>query len=504
MKPASKLANVQNKFKVMLTASEAVPFCKTGGLADAVGALALHLAPWAEVALFLPKYKSVDAKNFLSPGAPFSVPLAGQMEKVRLFKTKIPGQRKNNPAVYFVDHPELFEREGLYAVEGRDYPDNSRRFTLFSRAALEGARSIGLRPDIIHCHDWQTGLIPAYLKTLYHSDPFYDSTAAVMTIHNVAYQGVFPYQAFEEAGFPGEEFRMEKFEFHGKINFLKAGIVYADSISTVSPTYAKEIQRSDQGAGLEGVIQNRQDAIAGILNGIDIKLWNPVTDPHIFVRYDLSDAQRGFKAKMRNKALLQESLGLNTDPRAFLLGMVSRLDHQKGVDWVAQVLPHLLDQGDLQCVILGAGDPELQKILRELAGRRPKCFRAIIEFNDPLARQIYAASDCFLMPSRFEPCGLAQMIAMRYGTLPIVSKTGGLADTVTPDKGFILEEQTAAALVKEIEEAAKLWRKEPGQWQEMALRAAQTDFSWTASIQRYLELYRRALGRTVRPDGLTK
>lgn len=297
---------------------------------------------------------------------------------------------------------------------------------------------------------------------------------------------------------------MEKFEFHGKINFLKAGIVYADSISTVSPTYAKEIQRSDQGAGLEGVIQNRQDAIAGILNGIDIKLWNPVTDPHIFVRYDLSDAQRGFKAKMRNKALLQESLGLNTDPRAFLLGMVSRLDHQKGVDWVAQVLPHLLDQGDLQCVILGAGDPELQKILRELAGRRPKCFRAIIEFNDPLARQIYAASDCFLMPSRFEPCGLAQMIAMRYGTLPIVSKTGGLADTVTPDKGFILEEQTAAALVKEIEEAAKLWRKEPGQWQEMALRAAQTDFSWTASIQRYLELYRRALGRTVRPDGLTK
>lgn len=479
------MAPVKTRLKVLLAASEMVPYCKTGGLADVVGALAAYLPPHVDLAVFLPRYKALRQNDtFAALDDDFVVPLAGQKERVRLFK---------NASVFLVDHP-LFDREGLYGIGGRDHPDNARRFTLFSRAVLEGAKSIGFKPDIIHGHDWQTGLIPAYLKTLYAQDAFFHRTGSLITIHNIAYQGVFPQETLRDTGLPPEDFHMHKLEFYGQMNFLKAGLVYADYISTVSQNYAREIKNSkDKGAGLEGVLLARRDVLTGILNGIDTNIWNPQTDPYLSANYDpVKNIGGGLTIKTQNKTKLQKTLGLKPDPKVFFLGMVSRLDPQKGIDWAIEVLPRFLGEGAVQAVILGTGDPAYEKAAKELSRRHGKSFKAVFEFNDPLAHQIYAASDGFLMPSRFEPCGLGQMIAMRYGALPIVAQTGGLADTVTPDKGFLMDDSTAAGLSRAIVQALDCYQKDPSRWKIMVKQAAQTDFSWAASIKRYLELYRLA------------
>ena len=489
----------KSPLRVLLAASEAVPFCKTGGLADVAGSLGVYLPPHVEeLTLFLPCYKAIkDQKSLKLSSVPkdFLIPLAGRVERVRLLWSDLAGAGRRQSRGYLVDHPS-FNREGLYGTGGQDHPDNAQRFILFARSVLEGAKFVGFRPDIIHCHDWQTGLIPAYLKTVYHLDAFFRRTASVFTIHNIAYQGNFPPAAMEDAGLPVEEFRMEKLEFFGQLSFLKAGLVYSDIISTVSPNYAQEIQTGpDKGRGFEGLLRCRQHDLVGIINGIDTKLWDPGQDPHLACNYNHGRSPAKYaKAKAQCKLRLQKTLGLTESAGTPMFGMVSRMDYQKGIDLVTEALAELLPGENLQAVLLGVGDLRYQAQLNELSKKFPGQFRAIFEFNDPLAHQIYAASDCFLMPSRFEPCGLGQMIAMRYGSLPLVAKTGGLADTVTEEKGFMLSEFSTAGLAKTMTHALRLYQDHAA-WNRLVKNAIDTDFSWENSIGKYLEMYQTAASR---------
>ncbi|MBI4055885.1 MAG: glycogen synthase [Elusimicrobia bacterium] len=481
--------------KIALAASEAVPYAKTGGLADVVGALA-KLLPQnnCQTLLFLPKYKSIEEQRWKLRRLPGSlaVPVGSRQEPATLFR-KDQGRLK----VYFIAHPRYFEREGLYTAPQGDYPDNDERFLFFSRAVLESLKKLGWQPDILHCHDWQTALICAYLETLYREDPFFRRTGTLLSLHNLAYQGLFPKESLLKAGFGWGEFTPEKFEFYGCMSFLKAGIVSADLLTTVSPTYAREIQSDpEKGKGLEGVLQKRSQDLTGILNGLDIQLWTPSKDPHLSCRYSASTV---LKKKPLCKEFLQKRCGWTPSPTTPLLGIVSRLDPQKGIDLACEVLLPYLKEKSLRTVLLGCGDCALQETLRELARRHPEQIFVSNDFDEPLAHQIYAGCDFFLMPSRFEPCGLGQMIAMRYGTPPIVVRTGGLADTLRDPKshpeqatGFLAEAPTSSAVQEALERALQTWRQ-PEQYRRMVHNAIRQDFSWKKSIPLYLETYQRAL-----------
>ncbi|MBI4668467.1 MAG: glycogen synthase [Elusimicrobia bacterium] len=490
--------SLKSGLRLILASSEAVPFCKTGGLADVAGSLSVYLQDEVDqLALFVPYYRAIAKDKNIKTEAiagDFIVPVAGRQEKVSLRRAVIPGPNGSQGWAYFVDHPGYFDRDGLYQVKGQDHPDNAERFILFARAVIEGAKYIGFKPDVIHCHDWQSALIPVYLKTAYLVDAYFRKTASVLTIHNIAYQGFFPPKILETAGLPQEEFRMEKLEFYGSVNFLKGGLVYADILNTVSPTYAGEIQSSPEfGRGLEGVLKARAGDLFGVLNGIDTKIWDPKTDPHLPVNYNGSkDPGRYLEAKAKCKAKLQKMLGLSPSIKTPLLGMVGRLDTQKGIDLAVGAFEKLLKQRDIQVAILGVGDPNYQKILIAMNEKYPNKFSATFEFSEPLAHLIYAAGDFFLMPSRFEPCGLSQMIAMRYGTLPIVTKTGGLADTVTSEKGFVCLDFTVPAFTSAVEQALRV-HNDPSARHKLMAKAIATDFSWNVSVKRYIELYEKAL-----------
>ncbi|MBI4249005.1 MAG: glycogen synthase GlgA [Elusimicrobia bacterium] len=475
---------------IVLAASEAVPFCKTGGLADVVGALARELSSFKEhrVVLFLPKYKEVsDSADGAQPfQAEFSVPMAGRQEQTRLYKTHL-----DNAAVYFVENAKFFDRAGLYGESG-DYPDNDERYAFFSRAILEALKLIRFQPDIIHCHDWQTGLTPAYLKRFYKKDSILNAAATLLTVHNMAYQGVFRRERFPLTGFDWSEFTPEKMEFYGGFSFLKSGLVYADKISTVSPTYAREIQAGpEKGCGLEGVLKSRSADLRGILNGIDLDIWNPGADKHLAKNY----AAETLDGKKSCKQFLQKMCWLKEDPDVPLAGVVSRLDPQKGLDVAASVMGPMLEQNRLQWVVLGQGHDDLEKQFRDLARKFPGRVWVNDDFNDPLAHHIYAGADLFLMPSRFEPCGLGQMIAMRYGTVPVVARTGGLADTVTDflqlgnrATGFFAEAVSAADLEHALESALEAYRQ-PDHWKQLMQNGMRGDYSWRNSVGKYLELY---------------
>ena len=480
--------------KILFAASECVPFCKTGGLADVVGALpkALRQARH-DVRIILPKYKTIRAHEFglKDTGEKVHVPVGAGWRDGRIYQAKV----EPNLTVYFIENEHYYGRAGIYRSHEGDYADNAERFIFFSRAVLEACKALEFRPDIVHAHDWQTGLVPAYLKTLYKRDAFFQHTASVFTIHNIAYQGYFPKETMSLAGLPWDEFHLNGLEFYGHMNFMKAGLIYSDVLSTVSPSYAREIQSGPVfGRALEGVLRSRSKDLAGILNGLDIDEWNPVKDPFLakpFDREHLSD-------RRENKTHLQQSLKLTVDPRAPMLGIVARLDMQKGLDLVAQIIPDLMKRG-VQVALLGQGDLVLQRQYEALAKRFPRQFHYSSEFNEPLAHYIYAGSDLFLMPSRFEPCGLSQMIAMRYGSIPVATATGGLLDTVSPfgpgdtGTGFMFYDSTPAALMKEITHALSVFQDEPV-WTALQHRAMNTDFSWTNSAQKYVSLYRRALG----------
>lgn len=482
--------------KLAICASEAFPFCKTGGLADVVGALSSNLSKSNEVenvVLFLPKYRDIG-KTAFSPKkitGNFIIPVSDRRETVNLYLVEW-GRVK----VYLVDNPRYFDRPGLYRTSSGEFSDNDERFIFFQRAVLEALKFVDFKPNIIFCHDWQTGLIPAYLKTLYSIDAFFARTKTVFTIHNIAYQGMFGKETFVKAGFSWFDFTPDKLEYYGGINFMKAGINYADIITTVSPSYAKEICENAQIArGLEGVLNFRKNSLFGILNGIDTEVWDPATDTFIYKGYDLKTFWRG---KPYCKKMFQKEMGLEQNKNKILAGCVSRLDWQKGVDMIADVANRFLDK--IQFAILGSGDKEIAEKLKAIASAHPSSFVFIEEFNEELAHKIYASSDIFLMPSRFEPCGLSQMIASRYGSIAVVSRIGGLKDTIfyNPDNliesnGFSIDLPTQSNLSSMLGHIISVYNSKEI-WSNIVKNAMKTDFSWNKSVSEYTALFKKIAG----------
>ncbi len=461
--------------KIAICASEVVPFAKTGGLADVAGALPLALEKLKqEVIILLPFYKKVALlpanTRILYPG---------------ILSTKLGEDIK----VYFIQSDKYFNRDGLYGTAKGDYPDNLERFSFFCQECLRLLKRIKFRPDIIHIHDWQAALIPIYLKIRFSSDSFYKNCKILLTIHNLAYQGIFAPEEFPKLGLDWSLFNMEQLEFYGKVNILKGGVVFSDSISTVSPTYAAEIQTSDFGCGLEGVLAKRQDSLFGILNGLDYSIWAPSVDKFIAKRYDM----RNLEDKYKNKQDLQRETRLTVERRIPLLAMVSRLAEQKGLDILTEVLDEICGL-NLQLIILGTGDIKYHKLLNEKSKKFPRVLRLYLKFDNVLAHKIYAGSDIFLMPSKYEPCGLGQMISLKYGTVPLVYKTGGLADTVNEENGFLFDNYTASNLIATIKQAILLYQDRK-KWREKMRKGMISNFSWQESAKKYIQLYKRLVTR---------
>ncbi len=480
--------------KILFAASEAQPLIKTGGLADVAGSLPAALrALNNDVRLILPAYPEAVAKAIPVKTAA-TLRLPGQEAPVRLLESTLP----NQVPVYLVDAPGLFDRPGNPYVnaQGHDWPDNAERFALFCRAivavALDRA-ALGWQPDVVHCNDWQTGLVPPLLINE-GARP-----ATLFTIHNLAYQGMFDQAAFLRLQLPTSLWSHEGVEFHHNLSFIKGGLRFADWLTTVSPNYAYEICTAEYGYGLEGLLRHRQNRLVGVLNGIDYEAWDPVSDPHINQHYDADT----FELKAVNKSQLQREFGLPTDENALLFGHIGRLVEQKGVDLILQILPRLAENDHLQLVMLGSGEHHFEQALREAGEAYPGKVAVRIGYDEGLAHRIEAGIDCFLMPSRFEPCGLNQLYSLRYGTIPLVRRTGGLADTVedaTPcalldgtATGFVFDEPQAAALWSAIEHAIEFHRRPAIWWKKLAVTGMAQDFSWNASARHYLELYHRAI-----------
>lgn len=475
--------------KILVAASEAFPFCKTGGLGDVVGALSQTFSriDEHEVVLFLPRYRSAGQGAFSFKAVPgnFLIPVGGAIETASIAMV-----HWGKITVYFIENSKYFDRPGIYRSNFGDYEDNDERFVFFSRAVLEGAKFIGFKPDVIHCHDWQTAIIPAYLKTLYRIDSFYVKTAVVFTIHNIAYQGMFPKETLLKAGFTWVDFTPDRLEFYGGINFMKAGIVFSDAVTTVSPSYAEEIKlKAEFGRGLEGILKYRSADLYGIINGIDDEIWDPASDTVIRRGYD---AKSFLKGKSSCKKSLQHECGLPENKDMPLAGVVSRLDVQKGLDLIAGIIPEFVDK--IQFVILGSGDSSIAESFSALSKNFPACVFFKSGFDETLAHKIYAGSDVFLMPSRFEPCGLSQMIAMRYGSLPVVTRTGGLKDTVRYDgepkdsNGFAIDAPTYTGMHSVLGHIVSLFKYRE-LWNAMVKNAMSGAYSWTRSAEEYLKLF---------------
>lgn len=483
---------MRDSLKVWFLASEVVPFAKTGGLADVAGSLPASLKDLGvDVSVGLPFYRVTKNGNHKTEEVlnGLEVPLGKAKLRGDVLKTST----QDGIPVYLFSQKDFFDRSGLYGTAQGDYPDNFERFTCFSRAALLFAKETGLRFDVVHCHDWQTGLIPAYLKTPYRTDPFFSDVASVITVHNLGYQGVFPAEKLPTSGLPASEFRPEGVEYWGKISLLKAGIVYSDAITTVSPRYSQEIQTPEFGLGMEGIFQKRSADLYGILNGADYDTWDPAIDPHIKAGYTFSDK----KNKKECKADLVNELGLD---RRFVdrpvLGMISRLVAQKGCDLLVQIAQDIV-QLDAGLVILGAGEEAYQKFLVKLGKEYPDSMAVRIGFDETLAHRIMAGADMLLVPSRYEPCGLTQIYALRYGTVPIVRATGGLDDTIeqfAPDSGqgtgFKFVDYEAKAFLEKIQEAVALF-EDNTMWMRLVTNGMKCDFSWERSAREYVSLYEK-------------
>lgn len=487
--------------KIVFAASEIVPFSKTGGLADMLGSLTGAIqALGHDVVVFTPRYRSVDASKLgLEPLQNLEFKIGHDKAQGRLFRTVL----KAGPQVYFIDHPEFFGREGLYGDAHGDYPDNDRRFVFFQRAILESLKAINFKPDVIHCHDWQTGLIPVYLKSLYAKDAFFQKVKTVFTIHNLGYQGNFPPDSLPGTGLDWDQFRLERLEFYGKVSFLKGGLVDADALTTVSERYAREIQTKEFGCGMEGVLGRRTSTLYGIVNGIDPEDWNPEKDAEISAHFSASKPEK----KAVNKAAVQKEHGLQVQEKKPLIAVISRLVDHKGIDILMPAIPVLMQMG-FQLVVIGTGEERYHHMLREAAKKNKGSLAVHILFDPKMAKRLYAGADMVLMPSYYEPCGLGQMIAMRYGTIPVVRATGGLADTVDDfdvksgkGNGFSFEEYTPGALAAAMERALAVYRNEK-KWHELMMNAMQCDFSWTASAKKYVQIYEMSKRRPV--EGMEK
>ena len=494
---------MKTKFRICIASAEMIPFAKVGGLADVVGSLSKTLASMGhDVCVFLPRYASIGIKEFELKKVKFNcqpaVKLGSEEKKIDVWECNAKGSRVK---VYFIGNKSLFDRDGIYTdpKTREDYPDNGERFTFFSKAVLEIIKSLSLHFDVIHCNDHQTGLIPLFLRGEYSGEKVLANTATLFTIHNLGYQGVYPREIIEQTGLPEElAYPMGPLEFWGKLNFMKAAIVYADLISTVSETYAREIQtREEYGFGLQGVLTARTEDLFGVLNGVDYTAWNPSKDRYVPYKYGPADTGN----KIRNKMYLiekQKLFGLSQN--SLLVGIVSRLADQKGFDLLKDVSEEMLSM-DIGMVILGTGQQKYHDFFSQLKSRLPGKVSLTLEFSEKLAHLIEAASDVFLMPSRYEPCGLNQMYSMRYGTIPIVRYTGGLADTVTEfdpasgkGTGFVFQEYDAGALMEVVRRAYGTFLNKE-HWARLMKNAMEEDFSWKRAAVGYVELYRKAIAK---------
>ncbi len=480
--------------RVAFCSSEAVPFAKTGGLADVSGALPIAVAELGcEVKLFMPLYDSIKVDEygfvFASDLKQLMVPVAGRQQPVNVFYGHLP----DSPVeVYLIDCPHYYHRGSVYTSDA----DEDERFILLQHAAFQIMQRYSWSPDVLHCNDWQSALMPVMLRRSYDWDDLFKPTASVLSIHNIGYQGLFPAGSIGKAGLPREDFYSGgPFETHGGFSFLKAGISYADIVSTVSETYAHEIQTPQFGAGLDATLRARGGDLFGILNGIDPAVWNPMTDKHLAANYDSDSLDK----KQKNKKALLSDFSLPYDPKVPVLGIVSRMAEQKGFDLLQPVLEPLLRQEKVQFVVLGSGQPTLEDFFNWAAAKYPDRVGVYIGYNDALAHRIEAGSDCFLMPSHYEPCGLNQMYSLAYGTVPIVHRTGGLADTVHDwhemggqGNGFSFYEASPFALITTIKRALALFQDQKA-WRAMQRRGMETDYSWGKSAERYLDLYWRAV-----------
>ncbi len=462
--------------KIAFCSSEVVPFAKTGGMADVCGSLPLSLEKLGQdVMIVLPGYGTIDRKKY------------GFTDIREDISQTVVG--KDIP-VYLIENKKYFDRPGLYGEKGEDYADNLERFDFYCRRTLELFKDLKLAVDIVHCHDWQSALIPVYLQYAFKGDDFFKHSRTILSLHNLAYQGVFPAAQYKMLPF-GEKVYQEAFEFYGKTNLLKAGILTSDAVATVSPQYSHEIQTAEFGCGLDGVLHSRGESVIGILNGLDYNYWDPRRTRNIEFNY----SSENFAPKADNKAVLQKKMNLPVKPHVPLFGFVSRLSHQKGLDLLNEAMPLLMEM-DIQIAFLGIGEEKYHQMLLTWAKQYPQQVAGQLIFDEEFSHQVYAGSDFFLMPSVYEPCGLSQMISMRYGTLPVVFRVGGLADTVIPSdqggNGFVFMEYTAAALNQGVKEAVGIY-KDPVVLRKMIAQAFKANFSWESSARQYVGLYHQCL-----------
>jgi starch synthase len=484
---------VPKNLKVLFVVSEAVPYAKTGGLADVAGAMPYALKQLGvDVKVLMPYYGQIKQKKI--PLKVVAEDLEARFGSGDLtFDLLTP---EEEAPFYFVARDEFFDRSQLYGTPKGDYFDNLERFSFFCSTVLPFCQSLDFAPDIIHCHDWQSSLVPVYLKRRWTGEAVFAATKTLLTIHNLAYQGLFPKEKFGLLGLDWSVFSLNGLEYYDQINLLKGGIVFADAINTVSRGYSKEIQTPEFGCGLEGVLRDRSAALFGIVNGIDEKDWNPETDELIAAMFSSKD----LKGKAQNKAAVMEAYNLDKKfAKAPLLGIISRLADQKGFDLIAEVLPKLMAQG-VTLVILGTGEEKYHELLTKEAEKYPGQLGVKIAFDNKLAHLIEAGADMFLMPSRYEPCGLNQLYSMKYGAVPVVRATGGLMDTVTPvDKkkgtgtGFLFSEYSDEAFLKALTQAIEAYGDQK-LWKKILLNGMGEDFSWNASARAYLKLYEQLVG----------
>ncbi|MBI4655041.1 MAG: glycogen synthase GlgA [Nitrospirae bacterium] len=480
--------------KVLIVTPEAVPFIKTGGLADVAGAIVDEYKKMeVDASIFLPLYRKIKnnakALGIKCLDKKITIPFGDKYKKGVLWKGKTP----KGATAYFIENDKFYDRDELYGTPKGDFSDNIYRFTFFCRGVLEALKVLKLNFDVIHCNDWQSGLIPVYLKTIYRDD--FPETISIITIHNLGYQGLFPSSDMLVTGLGREFFNMDALEFYGKINFLKGGILFADVITTVSNNYAKEILTEEYGFGLDGVLRKRINDLYGIINGIDYNEWNTRKDSLIPAPYSI----KNLAGKSTCKKALQKTCGLTQD-NALLIGMVSRLSAQKGLDITAQAMDGIIKLG-AQVVILGKGDEPFHRILLDLQKKYSGQLSVTIGFDNALAHKIYAGSDVFLMPSKYEPCGLGQLIALRYGTIPIARRTGGIADTITqydPSEGtgtgFLFDKYSEDDLLRSVKKAKELF-SDKKQWSRIRKNAMSEDFSWRQSARQYLSLYKKVISK---------
>ena len=458
--------------KIAMIASEVVPFAKTGGLADVVGALPLVLEDCGEeVIVIMPRYKCVKE---------------GKFKISRVSKDVSSSVIGKGIKVYFIENDLYFNREGFYVDKNGDYKDNLERFAFFCRRGLDLLKEIDFAADILHLHDWQASLAAVYLKNLYSKDVFYSRMKSILTIHNLGYQGIFSGDEFEKLGLDSGLFSVSALEFYGRINLLKGGIIFSDLINTVSPTYAREIQTEELGFGLDGLLRQRKDYLSGIVNGLDYYVWDPNTDNFIMQNF----SAKNIEDKSFNKEDLQSKCSLPVDKNIPVLGIVSRLVEAKGLDVLSKSLDELCKM-DAQLIILGMGDLKYHQLLTAAQKKYPKKISVNLKFDDPLAHKIYAGSDIFLMLSEYEPCGLGQLISLHYGTIPLVFKTGGLADTINKNNGFLLTKRNKEEFLKLLKKAVTVF-KDKKKWMLLAHNAMKCNFSWEASAKKYIQLYVKA------------